>query len=86
ALCQSYSANCSAIELTGNPSIYIKSINTDVLRKDPLEPFISQDEWRIAIFPTNYINNDWREPLKINVDPEHFYPYIEPGDCCVKVP
>lgn len=78
ALCQSYSANGAAIELTGKPSVYVKSINTDVLRKDPVEPFISQDEWRIAIFPTNYLNDDWQVPLKINVDSKHFYPYIEP--------
>lgn len=78
ALCQSYSAHGAAIELTGNPSVYVKSVNTDVLRKDPVEPFISQDEWRIVIFPTNYLNDDWQEPLKINVDLKHFYPYIEP--------
>lgn len=78
SLCQSYSGPGAAIKLAGNPSVFIKSINTDVLRKDPVEPFISQDEWRIAIFPTNYLNDDWREPLKLNVDPSHFYPYIEP--------
>lgn len=78
ALAQSFSPAGSAIQLTGKPSVYIKSINTDVLRKDPVEPFISQDEWRIAVFPSSYINNDWNEPLKINVDPKHFYRYLEP--------
>ncbi|MEE4244945.1 MAG: hypothetical protein V2I33_06025, partial [Kangiellaceae bacterium] len=78
ALTQSYSRNGAAIELTGKPSVYIKSINTDVLRKDPIEPFISQDEWRVAVFPTGYLNSDPNEPLKINVNPKHFYRYIEP--------
>lgn len=78
ALAMSYEPFGSAIQLSGTPSVYVKSINTDVLRKDPTEPFISQDEWRIAIFPAQYLNGDWREPLKIQVDPIHFYPYIEP--------
>ena len=78
ALCQSYSRHGSAIELTGQPSVYVKSLNTDVLRKDPVEPFILQDEWRIALFPTNYLNNDWEVPLKINVNPDHFYRYLQP--------
>lgn len=78
ALSMSYEPYGSAIQLSGAPSVYVKSINTDVLRKDPVEPFISQDEWRIAIFTNKYLNDDWNEPLKINVDPSHFYPYIEP--------
>ena len=46
-------------------------------RKDPVEPFILQDEWRIAIFTQGYLNNDPNEPLKINVDTKHFYEYIK---------
>lgn len=78
ALTMSYNPHGSAIELSGHPSVHVKSINTDVLRKDPVEPFIGQDEWRIAIFTNRYLNDDPDEPLKINVDPYHFYPYIEP--------
>ena len=78
ALTQSYTRSGAALELTGNPSVYVKSINTDVLRKAPVEPFISQDEWRIVIFPNVYLNGDPNEPLKINANPKHFYRYIEP--------
>ena len=66
----------AAIKLDGNPAVAIKSINTDVLRKEPVEPFIFQDEWRIAIFSSGYLNDDPNEPLKINVDPNNFYEYI----------
>jgi hypothetical protein len=78
ALTMPYNPHGSAIELSGSPSVHVKSINTDVLRKDPVEPFIGQDEWRIAIFTNKYLNNDPDEPLKINVDPNHFYGYIKP--------
>lgn len=78
ALSMSYEAYGSAIKLSGKPSVYVKSINTDVLRKDPVEPFINQDEWRIAIFTNRYVCENHDEPLKINVDQAHFYPYIEP--------
>lgn len=66
----------AAIGLGGNPEIAIRSLNTDVLRKEPVEPFISQDEWRIAIFPTKYLDDDPMKPLKINVSPDHFFEYI----------
>ena len=78
ALSMSLGSHGSAIELGGTPSVHLKSINTDVLRKDPVEPFISQDEWRIGIFTNQYLNDDWSEPLKINVDPNHFFSYIKP--------
>ncbi|TMS80107.1 hypothetical protein [Pseudoalteromonas sp. S554] len=77
ALSMSHNLNRATLKLDGNPSIAVKSINTDVLRKDPVEPFILQDEWRIAIFTQGYLNNDPNEPLKINVDTKHFYEYIK---------
>lgn len=78
ALIMSYDPYGSANELGGSPSVHVKSLSTDVLRKDPVEPFIGQDEWRIAIFINKYLNNDPNEPLKINVEPNHFYDYIRP--------
>jgi hypothetical protein len=63
----------TAIELS--KGIYLKSIATEILRKDPILPFIKQDEWRIAIFVKDYINNDAAESLFINVDKRHFYSY-----------
>lgn len=76
ALTLSNSGSSAAIEMTGTPAVYLKSINTDVLRKLPVEPFISQDEWRIALFVKNYLKDDINEPLKINVSPSHFYKYM----------
>ena len=77
ALTRSQHANSSIISI-GNEGCpeYIKSMPTDVLRKKPIEPFIFQDEWRIAIFTKNIVSNDFNEPLKINVSPENFYEYI----------
>lgn len=76
SLCMSHNMAAAAIKLDGNPAVAIKSINTDVLRKEPVEPFILQDEWRIAIFSSGYLNDDPNEALKINVDPNNFYEYI----------
>jgi hypothetical protein len=76
SMCMSHHMNTAAIKLSGNPHVAIKSINTDVLRKNPVEPFISQDEWRITILTVGYLNGDFNAPLKINVDPSHFYDYI----------
>lgn len=76
-LAMSQNLSSSPLVLDGNPSIAVKPINTDVLRKDPVEPFILQDEWRIAIFTKGYLNNDPNEPLNINVDPKHFYKYLK---------
>jgi len=76
SLSMSNNMSGAAIALDGNPPVAIKSINTDVLRKEPVQPFILQDEWRITIFISGYLNNDPNEPLKINVDPSHFYEYI----------
>lgn len=76
ALTLSHSGSSAAIEMTGAPAVYLKSINTDVLRKLPVEPFISQDEWRIALFVKNYLKDEINEPLKINVSPTHFYKYM----------
>jgi hypothetical protein len=82
SLMQSHSVYGSAISLSGEPPVYLKSINTDVLRKDPVLPFIEQDEWRIVVITGGsggYLNNDPMEPLKINVDPDHFYEYSTPN-------
>jgi len=78
ALCVSHSAQGAAIVLGGNPQIALRSVDTDVLRKEPVEPFIGQDEWRIVVFPTSYVSDDPNEPLKINVSPDHFFEYIRP--------
>jgi hypothetical protein len=56
----------------------LSAIKTDVLIKRPLEPFISQDEWRIVIFTKGLYKNDPAEPLRINVDTNHFYSYLKP--------
>ncbi|MCZ6566189.1 MAG: hypothetical protein O6852_08680 [Gammaproteobacteria bacterium] len=78
SLIMSLNGGSSAIGLNCDPPVYVKSIDTNVLRKVPIEPFISQDEWRIVIFPREYLNGDSNEPLKINVDPNNFYEYIKP--------
>lgn len=78
ALSMSYDRRNVAIGLGGNPEVGVKSLDTDVLRKEPVEPFIFQDEWRIVIFPLKYLDNDSMKPLKINVSPEHFFEYISP--------
>lgn len=71
--------NGAAMNIPGNPPLFLKSIDTDVLRKYPVRPFIEQDEWRIVIFTKEYYKNDPMEPLKINVDPSHFYEYLPPS-------
>lgn len=77
-LTMSHDLNNAAIVLNGNPGVAIKSIDTDVLRKLPVEPFIQHDEWRIVIFTSGYLGGDAHAPLKINLDPNHFYEYIKP--------
>lgn len=62
-----------AIHVDGEPPSFINSYNTDVLRKDPVLPFIEQDEWRIVIYTESYLNADPNLPLKINVDLNNFY-------------
>ncbi len=71
----SYFSNGSPIGLGGNPPVSFGPLNTDVLRKRPVAPFIEQDEWRIVIFTDGYLLNDAHAPLRIVVDPSHFYPY-----------
>ena len=78
ALSMSYNHTGSAIGLGGNPVVSVRSLDTDVLRKEPVAPFIHQDEWRIAIFPTRYLDDDSSKPLKLNVSPDHFFDYIVP--------
>jgi hypothetical protein len=66
----------AAIQLADNPPVYLNPVNTDVLRKAPIHPFIEQDEWRIVVFTDGYIAKDEAEPLRINVPPDLFYPYL----------
>lgn len=65
----------AAICLGGQPSTYLNPLDTDVLRKEPIAPFTEQDEWRVVIFTDGYLDGDPNSPLKINVEPSHFYPY-----------
>lgn len=65
----------AAVKLSDNPPIYLNPPSTDVLRKDPVLPFIEQDEWRIVIFTDGYLHDDPHEPLKIEVSPKIFFPY-----------
>lgn len=75
-LALSYSQfDSSAISLGGPPPIYLNPLNTDVLTKQPIAPFIEQDEWRIVIFTRGYLEDDPNAPLKLNVDPSYFYEY-----------
>ncbi|MBM3527857.1 MAG: hypothetical protein FJX62_07180 [Alphaproteobacteria bacterium] len=74
SLCLSRSTiGSAAIQLCENPPLYLNPLDTDVLRKDPVSPFIEQDEWRIAIFANGYLDGDANFPLQIKVDPSHFY-------------
>ncbi|ABL64341.1 hypothetical protein [Chlorobium phaeobacteroides] len=75
ALCRSLHSHGAAVGLGGNLPEFLQSINTDVLRKDPVLPFIEQDEWRIVIFTNSLIKNDYNEPLKLIVNPNNFYEY-----------
>lgn len=69
------SRNRNSASITLSKNLFLKSQNTDILRKAPIAPFIYQDEWRIALFVNEYINNDEAEILKINVNSENFYDY-----------
>jgi len=79
ALSLSLNPSTSAMCLNGEPNEYVKSMNTDVLRKSPVLPFIEQDEWRIVIFLEGSKNLDPMRPIKINVDASNFYEYIPPS-------
>ncbi|NTW84146.1 MAG: hypothetical protein HGB36_12425 [Chlorobiaceae bacterium] len=67
----------AAVQLGKNPPWFLNPLDTDVLRKSPVEPFIQQDEYRIVVFVTSYISEDVNEPLKLNVSPDHFYAYLQ---------
>lgn len=69
----------AAMKLGDSPAYFLNPVNTDVLRKRPASPFINQDEWRIVVFTEGYLDDDATAPLRINVSPSHFYPYLEPG-------
>jgi hypothetical protein len=75
-----YSVGSAAIQIDGSPAHFLNPINTDVLRKRPIKPFIDQDEWRVVVFTDGYVENDPALPLKINVAPSHFFPYLMPGN------
>lgn len=70
-----YQIGSAAIGLGGNPPTYVNPIDTDVLRKAPVWPFVEQDEWRIVIFTDGYSDGDASAPVTVNVDPSHFYNY-----------
>ena len=79
-LAQSHSCvGSAAINISATPPLYLNPLNTDVLRKLPIAPFVEQDEWRIAVFTRGYLDQDATAPLQITVDPSHFYPYLEPS-------
>jgi hypothetical protein len=63
----------AAINLGGDPPLSLGALNTNVLRKRPVAPFIEQDEWRIVIFTDGYLGNDAATALKICVARSHFY-------------
>jgi hypothetical protein len=64
--------------LAHNPPAYLTLVNTDLLRKAPVRPFIEQDEWRIVLMTDGYLDGDGDVPLKLNVDTLNFYPYCTP--------
>ncbi len=71
-----HSIGGSPLCLSRNPASYIRPLNVDVLRKQPMFPFVDQDEWRIVVFADGYLEGNPRFPLKINVDPGAFFPYL----------
>jgi hypothetical protein len=76
ALAQSHTQiGAAAIKLGGAPPAYLNPLNTNVLRKKPIKPFIEQDEWRVVVFTEEYLNDNPHSPLQINVDPSYFYRY-----------
>lgn len=75
ALKRSYSGFGAPICVGGIPSEFLVSVDTDVLRKDPVKPFVDQDEWRVVIFTNGYYKDNPKAPLELKVDPKHFYGY-----------
>jgi hypothetical protein len=67
-----------AIQFDHDPPRYLNPLDADALRKRPIQPFIEQDEWRIVVFTDGYLDGDPTLPLKVNVSPSHFYPYLDP--------
>ena len=63
---------------------FLSTCGRNAFWKDPVSPFIEQDEWRIVIFVNRYLNNDPMAPLKINVDVANFYPYLEPPQMAIR--
>lgn len=63
------------LRLSASPPAVVAPITMDVLRKQPVEPFVKQDEWRIAVFTDGFLGDDADLPLKIQVEPSHFYSY-----------
>lgn len=75
------SVGSAAITISEVPPLYLNPFDTDVLRKLPIAPFTEQDEWRIAVFTRGYLNQDPHLPLMLEVEPSHFYPYLEGVGC-----
>lgn len=69
------SRDCVSSALQLSNGVFLKSMTTDILRKAPITPFIKQDEWRVALFVKEYLNNNSLEPLKMTVNKSHFYSY-----------
>lgn len=75
-----HSSGGGAVKLGDKPACFLNPVDTDVLRKRPIRPFIEQDEWRIVVFTDGYFDNDPMLPLKINISTPHFYPYPYESD------
>lgn len=77
ALCRSHRYDGAAIRIGKELPHSILSADTSYLRKIPVLPFILQDEWRVVIFVSKYLDDDKNAPLKLEVDVDNFFPYIE---------
>lgn len=69
------SSNPTSASIELGKGISLKTIGNDILRKAPVEPYIGQDEWRIAVFVDHYLSDDPNSILKLKVNPNHFYDY-----------
>lgn len=75
ALTQTKNRNEALIEITEQPPHYLRTIDRTALRKEPILPFIEQDEWRIVIFSDSFVKNDPEAPLVLKVDRDLFFEY-----------
>ncbi|TFH89130.1 hypothetical protein [Vibrio ouci] len=75
SLVQTEKRNGAILEITDNPPHYLSTVDMTALRKEPILPFIEQDEWRIVVFTNGFIKGDHLAPLKLKVDKNLFYEY-----------